>query len=444
MSLQQDLVLILFFAVLLPLAFTIPIVAFCESPRLRPASVLASALACVATAWHLVDLLRATKPAALWAAMIVLTVPVYALLCWMTMLLEDFEVWYEVYKSLYESFVLFCFLMLLDVTRRGDKSANERPFWLVMQYVLFNLAAAFVFFRQTNPSGLLSAFFLVGACISCSIALAAVFALHHEYDTGLLRDSCKFWCIKGLVGALFNQHLLLGYGLQLFPGLSNAVPPGLERVIVCFELLPLALAHCWAYHADEFSDLCPAPTIEAGDCSGRRFGYGSTRASSQLPQEEKEQAEPAQEKHLDGTFAVAFLGIYSGLLVFTYTSVLKTAEVAARADDQASKCKWYYWFRYGDHCSPAYYRTEAWLDAQRERNHTIRAYLLAAFGLLFAASGAYVLVKKHVIRLHADTEAVLIKVATRFLIAFLLLVSVPLAWIATQAVCADPVEGQGT
>lgn len=430
---RQDAIFFCIFVVVFPIAFLLLAVFYSESPFFGPAAVLSSAIACVLTLFHLTALLRATKPGGLWAAMIVLMVPVYSLLCWMTMLLEDFEVWFDVFKSLYESFTLFCFLMLLNSQRGSPRSSgkDENPtrFWSVMQFVFFNVAAAYVIFKEPNLSPVATMLLLAMTLVSCSFALASVVALHHEHETGLWRDSCKFWCIKGLISTLFNQHMFLTYGLNQTGLVDHPIPISVERVLICFELLPLALAHSWAYRADDFKESPQSDEEVAPFCQDGRDGEATTAYGAASSPHEVHEARSS----VDGLFGVAFLGTYSGLLVAMYLSVLKTAQADEAAASQSKKCHWYYWFRYLDHCSPNYYRTEQWLQQQAVLNHAIRMCVMSVFGVLFAMSFIYVLFKSRCVHLSTGTQEFLMKLSTRFLCVFLFCVVVPMGWTAMHA-----------
>lgn len=417
MSFAVDACFLLLFSVVLPAFLVMLTVVATWILPLQPVAVVCATVACAMTAHQFARLRNVSGAGALWAVFILLLIPVLALLCWMTMMLEDFSQYFDMFKALYESFTFFCFLMLLN-DRRNIGASGGAEFWSVFQYVIVNAIFACIAFA-TPPSAIVDKALYIIAFISCSIALVAVASLHHAVAQ-TISNECKFWSIKGLFSVLFNQHLLLVFlpsGL-LPESLSVAE---LERALICLELLPLAVAHRWAYPVEEFG------SDEEGLITAEPT-YGAAELA--VPQH---QSKGLKVVNMDDAFGVGFLTVFCSLLLATYTWQVGTAQTEKVAYMQQDQCHWYYWLWYWDRCSPQYYHMEAWLKHSAVVNAYVRLCILLFFVTLLVPALGYTLLKLNYMQLRPSIAKGLFGAARYVLSASLVLSALAMSLVAGAA-----------
>eukprot|EP00388_Colpodella_angusta_P000858 GDKJ01002939.1.p1 GENE.GDKJ01002939.1~~GDKJ01002939.1.p1 ORF type:complete len:668 (-),score=153.83 GDKJ01002939.1:123-2126(-) len=231
-------------------------------------------------------------------ARIIILVPVYGIMSWVAMMLPDERAMFDLVRDTYEAFALYSFLNYLFAILGGEEVimhslANSPPVpWMwpldrlfpplrvtprlfdliklsVLQFVLvvpFCSVLGFVIraaggttdpydFSLMNAS--LWSSFLQSTSISLSMNALWVFYLctrdlFPPHDC--VRPLAQFLTIKAVVFLPYWQNLgltLLGHSGLLPPSFgsfsSAAILVIMEEFLVCIELLPLALLHCWAF-----------------------------------------------------------------------------------------------------------------------------------------------------------------------------------------------------
>jgi len=241
-------------------------------------------LACVISIYNVyLHLTHYTKPQyQLWIVRILLIVPLYGVVSWLSMKFEEQSLYYETIRDIYEAFVIYCFLALIleyvggeekCVERLSEKLDMEHPFPLcflpklkldasflrlckqgTLQFVIAKPVMAVISLIMLSQdlwsSNGYQVFSLIVYNVSYTVALYALLLFYLAIRDDVRQYNCvrKFFAVKTIVFATYWQTLLiLGLsGMDMDEGLRW------DDFILCMEMLLFAVIHLKFFPWQEF------------------------------------------------------------------------------------------------------------------------------------------------------------------------------------------------
>jgi len=217
----------------------------------------------------------------LWIVRILLIVPLYGLVSWLSMKLHDEALYFETIRDIYEAFVIYCFLaLILEYVGGEDKcmnSFNEKPTmahpfplcWLprlrlnvlflrfckqgTLQFVIIKPVMAIISLimvsRNLYDDDAYQGFLLTIYNISYSVALYALLLFYLAIKDDVKEYNCvwKFFSVKTIVFATYWQNLMI-----LWMNVDHETGMQWNDFVLCCEMLFFALLHYRYFQWQEF------------------------------------------------------------------------------------------------------------------------------------------------------------------------------------------------
>jgi len=231
-----------------------------------------------------------TKPRfQLWILRILIIVPLYGLVSWLSMKLQDEALYFEVLRDIYEAFVIYCFLALIleyvggednCINRFNEKPDLAHPFPLcclprlrlnvlflrfckqgTLQFVIIKPVMAFISLimvsRDLYDNSAYQWFLLTIYNISYTLALYALFLFYLSIRDDVREYNCmwKFFSVKTIVFATYWQNLLI-----LAMNVDEETGAQWNDFVLCCEMLPFAFLHYRYFPWQEFKADIPDKT----------------------------------------------------------------------------------------------------------------------------------------------------------------------------------------
>jgi hypothetical protein len=243
---------------------------------------------------------------------VLLMIPIYATLSWFSLLVPTMRFFFDTIRDTYESFVLYMFFSLLIAYCGGEgqllKALHSKrymgvhpaplcylplypldtDFYLrckrwVLQYALIKPLSSFIA-MITHPLGIYDetnfnlnnvytyTCLFTNLSVCWSLYYLVLFELETEKELRYCKAGLKFVCIKSIIFFSFWQSvaisLLISWNFIYTgsdPSTSELVSLTLQDLLMCFELLPVALMHHCAFGRDKLDDEMSAEPVFTND-----------------------------------------------------------------------------------------------------------------------------------------------------------------------------------
>ncbi|ODV89586.1 hypothetical protein CANCADRAFT_46004 [Tortispora caseinolytica NRRL Y-17796] len=235
---------------------------------------------------------------------ILLMVPVYAISCFTGLLAPRWVNTVDIFREVYEAFVLFTFFCLLTNFLGGERNLMlmkrglpplrmhfpmslctssidiSDPYTFVaikrgiLQYVAFKpmmviatLTTQFLGIYQDGTVSIFSPYMWIGVCYNLSVTISlyclTLYWLCLRDELAPFRPMPKFLCIKLIIFASYWQQFFLTFlgwagVIKDTDGLSaKAMSSFIMNVLMCHELLGFAISHWYAFNYTDYTETHP-------------------------------------------------------------------------------------------------------------------------------------------------------------------------------------------
>ncbi|RHY32893.1 hypothetical protein DYB32_002135 [Aphanomyces invadans] len=163
-------------------------------------------------------------------------VPIYATTSWLSLRFKDWSLFLDMFRDCYEAYVIYLFLALM-VAYLGDGSDDRVVrVWYLYLSLIINASVTYAFYY-------LVLFYL---------ALGTHLKPYNPVP--------KFLCVKAVLFLSYWQSVVLAFLSrfeiihQLGSWTTDDVTNGIQNVLICFEMMVIAVVHTYAFPFESFKN----------------------------------------------------------------------------------------------------------------------------------------------------------------------------------------------